>query len=143
MSDSDDANDWNSKTIEEFRANGGVVGGPFVGATLLLLHTIGARSGKKRVTPMMYRDLGEGRVAVFASTGGMPNNPDWYHNLVANPDVDAEIGTTTRRFRARTAAGDERETIWTKQKHDFPGFADYEAGTDRVIPVVILEPPTA
>jgi deazaflavin-dependent oxidoreductase (nitroreductase family) len=140
MSDSDDANDWNSKTIEEFRANGGQVGGPFVGATLLLLHTIGARSGERRVTPMMYQDLGEGRVAVFATKGGMPTNPDWYHNLVANPEVDAEIGTTTRRFRARTATGDERETIWTKQKHDFPGFADYEAATDRVIPVVILEP---
>jgi deazaflavin-dependent oxidoreductase (nitroreductase family) len=133
-------NDWNLKTIEEFRANGGAVGGNFEGAPLLLLHTIGARSGQERVNPMMYQDLGDGRVAVFASKAGMPTNPDWYHNLVANPDVTAEIGTDTRKFRARTATSDEREPIFAKQKRDYPGFADYEAKTDRVIPVVILEP---
>jgi deazaflavin-dependent oxidoreductase (nitroreductase family) len=141
MSDlTDQANEWNRKTIAEFRANGGKVGGPFVGATLLLLHTIGARSGEERITPVMYQDLGDGRVAVFASRGGGPINPDWYHNLVADPDVTAEIGSETRRFRARTATKDDRERIWSKQKRDHPGFAEYEAGTDREIPVVILEP---
>jgi deazaflavin-dependent oxidoreductase (nitroreductase family) len=134
-----DTNDWNTRLIEEFRANGGKVGGNFDGAPLLLLHTIGARSGQERVNPMMYQDLG-GSVAVFASKAGAPTNPDWYHNVVAHPDVAAEIGTETRRFRARTATGDERERIWTKQKQDYPGFAGYEAGTTREIPVVILDP---
>ena len=88
----------------------------------------------------MYQDLGDGRVAVFASKAGMPTNPDWYHNLIANPEVTAEIGTRSRRYRARTATDDEREPIWSKQKHDYPGFADYEAKTNGQIPVVILEP---
>lgn len=136
----DQANDWNLRTIEEFRANGGKVGGNFAGAPLLLLHTIGARSGEERINPMMYQDLGDNRVAVFASKAGAPTNPDWYHNLVANPDVTAEIGIETRRFRARTATSDEREPIWAKQKNDYPGFAGYEARTDRQIPVVILDP---
>lgn len=98
------ANDWNRKAIDEFRANGGKVGGNFAGAPLLLLHTTGARSGQERVNPMMYQDLGDGRVVVFASKAGAPNHPDWYYNLVANPDVSAEIGVETLRFRARTAS---------------------------------------
>lgn len=132
--------DWNTQVIDEFRANGGKVGGNFEGAPLLLLHTTGAKSGLERVNPMMYQHLGDGRVAVFASKAGAPSHPDWYHNLIANPEVTAEIGTDTRTFRARTADPDEREPIWTKQKQDYPGFADYEAKTDRVIPVVILDP---
>ena len=135
-----DLNDWNRNIIEEFRANAGNVGGQFAGAPLLLLHTTGARTGSERITPMMYRDLGGGAVAVFASKAGAPTHPDWYHNLVANPDVTAEIGAGTRGFRARTATGDERELIWAKHKEAYPGFADYEAKTDREIPVVILEP---
>jgi deazaflavin-dependent oxidoreductase (nitroreductase family) len=130
--------DWNTRIIEEFRANGGRVGGNFEGAPLLLLHTTGARSGKERVNPVMYQDLG-GPVAVFASKAGADTHPDWYHNLVANPDVTAEIGTETRSFRARVAEVEERTPIWEKQKADHPGFAGYEANTDREIPVVILE----
>jgi deazaflavin-dependent oxidoreductase (nitroreductase family) len=136
----DDVKDHNRRIIGEFRANGGQVGGPFEGAPLLLLHTTGAKSGAERVNPMMYRDLGDGRLAVFASKAGADSNPDWYHNLVANPDVVAEIGTGTRSFRARTASTEEREPIWSAQKRDYPGFAGYETGTDRVIPVVILAP---
>ena len=136
----DEVNDWNRRTIEEFRANGGKVGGPFAGAPLLLLHTVGARSGKERINPMMYRDLGEGRVAVFATRAGDPAHPDWYHNLVANPHVTAEIGADTGAFRARTATGDERESIWIPQKRENSGFATYEAMTTRQIPVVILDP---
>jgi deazaflavin-dependent oxidoreductase (nitroreductase family) len=136
----DEVSDWNRKVIEEFRANGGKVGGNFEGAPLLLLHTTGARSGQERVNPMMYQDLGDDRVAVFASKAGADTNPDWYHNLVANPEVTAEIGTETRRFRARTAEPTEREPIWSRQKADYSGFADYEANTSREIPVVILEP---
>lgn len=136
----DEANDWNRRIIEEFRANGGNVGGDFAGAPLLLLHTTGAKSGKERVSPVMYQDLGGGRVAVFASKAGAPTHPDWYRNLRANPEVSAEIGSSTRRFRARTATEREREPIWSKQKEDYPGFADYESKTDRQIPVVVLEP---
>lgn len=136
----DEVNEWNRKNIEEFRANGGKVGGPFAGTALLLLHTVGARSGDERINPVAYRDLGDGRVAVFATRAGDPSNPDWYLNLVANPQVTAEIGTGIRAFRARTALGEEREVIWSRQKSESPGFASYEAQTTRQIPVVILDP---
>ena len=133
------AQDWNSQIIAEFRANGGKVGGPFEGGTLLLLHTVGAKTGKPRVNPVAYQDIGDG-VAVFASKGGAPTNPDWYYNLVANPQVSAEIGTETVPFVARVAEGAERDRIWAAQKIANPGFADYERKTTRQIPVVILEP---
>ena len=133
------ANDWNSKIIEEFRANGGKVGGNFTGAPILLLHTTGAKTGLERVHPMMYRKV-DGGYAVFASKAGAPTNPDWYHNLVANPHVRAEIGSATVALTARVADHAERERIWGAQKADYPGFADYEQKTTRQIPVVILEP---
>lgn len=131
--------DFNSKIIEEFRANGGKVGGPFQGAPILLLHTHGAKTGSERVNPMMYREL-DGGYAVFASKAGAPTNPDWYHNLVANPQVQAEIGTETVPLTARVAGDEEREPIWSAQKAAYPGFEDYEKKTSRKIPVVILEP---
>jgi deazaflavin-dependent oxidoreductase (nitroreductase family) len=130
--------DWNAKTIEEFRANGGKVGGNFEGAPLLLLHTTGARTGQERVNPVMYQQVGDD-LAVFASKAGAPTNPDWFHNLRAHPEARVEVGTETRNVRARVADGDERTRIWETQKERYPGFADYEAGTDREIPVVILE----
>jgi deazaflavin-dependent oxidoreductase (nitroreductase family) len=131
--------DWNSKIIEEFRANGGRVGGQFEGAPLLLLHTVGAKSGQPRVNPMMYQEV-PGGYAVFASKGGAPTNPDWYHNLLAHPQVAAEIGHGTVDLKARVASGEERDRIWAAQKAAYPGFADYEQKTSRQIPVVILEP---
>lgn len=131
--------DFNQAVIQEFRANAGRVGGNFEGAPMLLLHTTGAKSGRERVNPMMYLRDGE-RVLVFASKAGADTHPDWYHNLVANPAVSAEIGTEARPFSARVAGADEREPIWAQQKKDYPGFADYEAGTSRVIPVVVLDP---
>jgi deazaflavin-dependent oxidoreductase (nitroreductase family) len=131
--------DWNSQIIAEFRANKGKVGGPFEGAPLLLLHTVGARTGQERVNPVMYRPV-PGGYAVFASKAGAPTNPDWYHNLLAHPDVAAEIGTETRKLRARVAEGEERDQIWEAHKAANPGFADYERKTTRRIPVVILEP---
>jgi deazaflavin-dependent oxidoreductase (nitroreductase family) len=134
-----EVSDWNSKIIEEFRANGGKVGGNFEGASLLLLHTTGAKTGRERVHPMMYRKV-DGGYAVFASKAGAPTNPDWYHNLVANPHVRAEIGSATVALTARVADHAERERIWGAQKADYPGFADYERQTTRQIPVVILEP---
>ena len=131
--------DWNTAIIEEFRANGGKVGGNFEGAPMLLLHTTGAKSGQERVNPMVYRREGDDYV-VFASKAGADTNPDWYHNLVANPEVEAEIGTERVKLRARVAEGDERERIWTAQKEAMPGFAEYEQKTTRTIPVVVLEP---
>jgi deazaflavin-dependent oxidoreductase (nitroreductase family) len=131
--------DWNSKIIEEFRANGGEVGGNFEGAPLLLLHTVGARTGQARVNPMMYLRV-PGGYAVFASKAGAPVNPDWYHNLLAHPQVTAEIGAGTVELQARVAQGEERERIWAAQKAAYPGFADYERQTTRQIPVVVLEP---
>jgi deazaflavin-dependent oxidoreductase (nitroreductase family) len=131
--------DWNTRIIEEFRANGGKVGGGFAGSTMLLLHTTGAKTGREHVTPVMYRKV-DGGYAVFASKAGADTNPDWYHNLVAHPHVQAEIGTQTVQLTARVADAQEREPIWTKQKAENPGFADYETKTTRQIPVVILEP---
>lgn len=130
--------DWNDKIIAEFRENGGRVGGNFEGAPLLLLHSTGARSGQVRVSPMMYQNVGDG-FAVFASKAGADTNPDWYHNLVANPEASAEVGTETIELTARVLGPEEREPIWERQKADYPGFADYEQKTDRVIPVVLLE----
>jgi deazaflavin-dependent oxidoreductase (nitroreductase family) len=134
-----DMSDWNSNIIEEFRANGGKVGGPFEGAPLLLLHTVGARTGQQRVNPVMYRPV-DGGYAVFASKGGAPTNPDWYYNLLAHPRVTAEIGTGTLELQARVAGGEEREQIWSAHKAANPGFAEYERKTTRQIPVVILQP---
>jgi deazaflavin-dependent oxidoreductase (nitroreductase family) len=133
--------DPNQQVIEEFRANGGRVGGNFEGRTLLLLHHRGAKTGTERVNPVAYQRLSDGSVAVFASKGGSRTNPDWYHNLVANPDVTVELGTETFPAQARIAEGAERDSIWEQQKHDWPGFADYEEKTKgiREIPVVILE----
>ena len=133
-----DPNDWNAKIISEFRANAGKLGGSFEGAPVLLLHTTGAKTGQERVNPMMYRRVGDS-YAVFASKAGAPTNPDWYHNLVANPAVRAEIGTQTLDLVARVTDSAEREPIWAAQKADYPGFADYETKTSRQIPVVILE----
>ena len=134
-----DREDWNSNIIEEFRANEGKVGGPFDGAPLLLLHTTGAHSGEERINPMMYLADGD-RLVVFASKGGAPTNPDWYHNLVANPDVEIEVGTERRKVRARVAEGEEHDLLYAEQARRYPQFAKYQEGTDRTIPVVILEP---
>jgi deazaflavin-dependent oxidoreductase (nitroreductase family) len=134
-----DVRDWNTQIIEEFRANEGRVGGRFEGATMLLLHTTGAKSGQERVNPLVYLPDGD-RMVVFASKGGAPTNPDWYHNLLANPEVTVEVGTTTVRARARVTQGEERDAFWARQVAARPAFADYEASTDRVIPVIVLEP---
>jgi deazaflavin-dependent oxidoreductase (nitroreductase family) len=132
------AGDWNTGIIEEFRANEGRVGGPFANMTLLLLHHTGAKSGTERVSPVAYRTDGD-RYVIFATKGGSPTNPDWYHNLRAHPDATVEIGTDTFPVRARVAEGDERERLWTLQKEEFPGFAAYEQKTTRQIPVIVLE----
>ena len=130
--------DWNQQITDEFRANGGRVGGQFAGAPMLLLHHIGRKSGTERVNPMMYRPVGDAW-AVFASAAGADKHPDWYLNLVEQPDVSIEVGTDTVGVHARALGRDERDPIWEAQKQDYPGFADYERKTDRVIPVVLLD----
>jgi deazaflavin-dependent oxidoreductase (nitroreductase family) len=135
-----DMNEWNRQIIEEFRANDGKVGGDLAGMQLLLLHHVGAKSGRERVNPLAFQQLGDS-VAVFASKGGAPTNPDWYHNLLAHPDVTIEFASGTQRATARVASGEERERIWNAQKAVYPNFAEYErtAGA-RQIPVVVLDP---
>ncbi|QXC62182.1 nitroreductase family deazaflavin-dependent oxidoreductase [Aquihabitans sp. G128] len=135
----DDNRDFNAKIIDEFRANAGQVGPPFEGAPLLLLHSTGAKSGQERVHPIVYQPV-SGSWAVFASKAGAPDNPAWFHNLVANPDASIEVGADTVAVRARVLEGDEREAVWSKQKELMPGFAEYEASTTRTIPVVVLDP---
>jgi deazaflavin-dependent oxidoreductase (nitroreductase family) len=131
--------DWNKDIIEEFRANGGKVGGGFERQPLLLLHHKGARSGVERVNPVAYQKVGDS-YAVFASKGGAPTNPDWYHNLIANPRARVEVGSEAFDVNAREARGEERERIWRDQVKFNPGFGDYEEKTARQIPVIVLEP---
>ena len=130
--------DFNEQIVDEFRTNGGRVGGMFEHATLLLLHHRGAKSGTDRVSPLGYMPLEDG-YAIFASKAGAPTNPAWYHNLVANPDTTVEVGTETVAVRARVARGEERERIWTAQKERVPQMAEYEKKKTRQIPVLVLE----
>lgn len=131
--------DWNAGIIEEFRANGGKVGGPFEGAPMLILEHTGAKSGTVRHTPLVYQPLDAG-YAIFASKAGAPKNPDWFHNIVANPTTQIEVGTDTVPVTARVAEGEERQEIWERQKTRAPQFAEYEKKTDRQIPVIVLDP---
>ena len=134
-----DRDDFNAKNIEEFRATGGKVGGPFEGAPMILVHHKGGRTGTERVNPMVYQPVGDG-FAVFASRGGDTRHPHWYLNLMANPETTVEVGTETIAVRARDLKGDERSEIWERQKQLMPGFAEYEKkAAPREIPVVLLE----
>ncbi len=134
----DELNDWNRRVIDEFRANGGKVGGPFEGAPMVILHTVGAKSGQERISPLVYYPYGE-HVVLIASKGGAPTNPDWYHNLRANPDVTIEIGTETKPMRARIPERAERDDLFARIVALMPNFGEYQNNTDRIIPVVVLE----
>jgi len=134
--------DFNAKIIEEFRANEGRVGDMFEGMPLLLLHHTGAKSGKSRINPLAYQSDG-GHYVIFASKAGAPSNPDWYHNLKAQPNVSIEVGTDTIDVVAGEATGEERERLYRTQAERIPQFADYEQQTDRVIPVIVLTPTKA
>jgi len=125
------------RVISDFRAHEGRVGGNFEGAPILLLHTIGARSGAERVNPMMYLEEG-GRIYVFASKSGADTNPDWYLNLVAHAAVTVERGTETYQATAQPIEGEEHGRIFAIQAARYPGFAEYQAKTSRAIPVVEL-----
>ncbi len=130
--------DWNTKIIEEFRANEGRVGGPFEGAPMILVHHIGARSGTQRVTPLVYFPQDDDRSVIIASKAGAATNPDWYHNLKANPEIDVEVGTERFPVQVAEAAGAERDEIWARAVVAMPGFGEYQEKTDRVIPVLVL-----
>ncbi len=133
-------NGFNDKIIAEFRSNGGKVGGPFAGADILLLHQTGARSGTARVTPLAYQRVGDS-YAVFASKAGAPENPAWYHNLIASPDASVEVGTETFPVKARVAEPADRDVVWSRQKERAPHFGQYEEkAAPRKIPVVLLDP---
>ncbi len=130
-----EAQDWNAKIIEEFRANEGRLGGEFEGAPVLLLHTTGAKSGRERVNPTMYLDADSHRY-VFATKSGADTNPDWYHNLLTHPNVTVEVGNETYQATATTVTGGARDRIYSEQASRYPGFAEYAEKTTRVIPVV-------
>jgi len=136
-----DTNDWNQKTIAEFRANGGKVGGYFEGAPLVLVHHRGRKSGKEYTTPMMYlADEGdESTIYVFASKAGAPSNPDWYYNLMATGEATVEIGTGTDRVSVREVAGDRRDRIYDEQARRYPGFAEYAQKTEGIRTIPVLE----
>jgi deazaflavin-dependent oxidoreductase (nitroreductase family) len=137
MSNSSSA-DWNRAIIDEFRANGGKVGGPFEGAPLLLLTTTGAKTGRRLTVPVMYNTDGQ-RLLIFASKAGAPTHPAWYHNLVANPRVTLEVGTETFDAIATVVQGEERDRLFARHAAQYPGFAEYQAKTTRTIPVIALE----
>ena len=137
-----DANDWNARTIAEFRANGGRVGGPFEGAPMVLVRHRGRKSQHEYVTPMMYlpADRDDSTIYVFATKGGAPSNPDWYYNLVQSGEGTIERGTETYAVAVRDVRGDERDRIYDEQAGRYPGFADYAERTKgiRTIPVLSL-----
>ena len=133
--------DWNARTIAEFRSNHGKVGGPFEGAPLLLLHHIGARTGKPRINPLMYLKDGD-RYIIFASKGGADTNPDYYYNIKAHPDLQIEVGDETVDVRAEEITGRERNRLFARQASLYPTFGEYQRGTKRIIPVIALIPKT-
>ena len=134
-----DLNERNKKIIDEFRANDGRVGGNFEGKTLLLLHTKGAKSGQERINPLAcIRD--DDRFAIIASQGGSDTHPDWYYNVIANPQVTVEVGTETFQAHATAAEEPERTRLYNKMVEVMPGFDGYRRKTTRIIPVIVLTP---
>lgn len=130
-------NNWNQAIIDEFRANSGKIGGHFAGKTLLLLHSIGAKSGQERINPVACVADGD-RLIIIASKGGAPTHPDWYFNILAHPLVTVEVGKEQFQVRADVATEPERTRLYNKMVEVMPGFADYQQKTTRVIPVIIL-----
>jgi deazaflavin-dependent oxidoreductase (nitroreductase family) len=133
-------NEWNERNqrvIAEFRASRDAPGGPAGGRPLLLLTTTGARTGRRRTNPLVYLPDGE-RLLIFASKGGAPGHPDWYHNLVAHPRVTVEVGRETYEAEATVLHGAERDRLFAKQVEAMPNFGEYQRKTRRTIPVVAL-----
>ncbi len=138
MTEVHNLNDWDRQIIEEFRANGGNVGGQFAGVPLLLLTTTGAKSGEPRISPLAYLSEG-GRIYVFAGNRGAPTNPGWYHNLVAHPDVTVEVGTEKFEARAIVVESAEGNRLGSIQVQKIPALAELQTKITRKVPVVLLE----
>ena len=132
------ANSWNENIINDFREHGGETSGPFAGRPLLLLTAKGAKSGKETTSPLMYNTDGS-RLLVFASKGGAPTNPDWYYNVIANPEVTVEVGAEKFQARAVVVTGEERDKLYAMHSEQFPQFGEYQKGLERKIPVIALE----
>jgi len=128
--------EYNQKIIDEFRANGGLVTGR--GRTVLLLHTIGAKSGKEHLTPVAHTKDGDDRYVIIASKGGAPDNPDWFYNLLAHPKVTVEVGTEKFEAKAAVQSEPERTRLYEQMGAAMPGFLEYQKKTSRTIPVVVL-----
>lgn len=131
--------DWARENADLYTASGGTQGTELKGMPVVLLTTIGAKSGKLRKTPLM-RVEHDGEYAVVASLGGAPKNPVWYHNIVANPHVELQDGTASGDYQAREVFGDEKATWWQRAAAAYPDYADYQRKTDRAIPVFVLTP---
>ena len=129
--------DFNRAIVKEFRANGGKVGGPFEGGTLLLLHTTGAKTGKTRLSPLAYMTI-DGKMVIFGSYAGAPKDPAWVHNLRALPKAYIEVGTDAYDVDVRELPDDEREAIYPKVIEIAPVFAEYQTKTTRAIPLFEL-----
>ena len=132
------ANDYNTKIIEEFRANQGRVGGFLAGTPMILIHHIGARSGIERVTPLAFNPQPDGRFAIAAANGGSPTHPDWYYNLKAHPCITVEVGTDTFTVVAEELDGSARAELWPKLVAQSPAVGEHQATTTRQIPVFML-----
>jgi len=132
------ARDYNTTIIEEFRASGGRVGGPWAGTTMILIHHVGAKSGIERVSPLACSPQGDGRFAIVASNGGSPTHPNWYYNLKANPRIRVEAGTRTLWARAEELDDDARSGLWPKLVAEAPALGEFQARTRRQIPVFML-----
>jgi len=130
--------EFNKKVIDEFRSSGGNVGGQFAGAPMIIVTHSGAKSGKSYTTPLVYSKDGD-RYVIIASKAGAPNNPSWYHNLVAHPEVTLEIGAEKFKARAKEVKGEERDRLFAAQAKMMPQFNDYAKKTARKIPVFVLE----
>lgn len=137
IADASALDDFNRGVVEEFRANAGKVGGPFEGGTLILLHTVGAKSGQPRLSPLAYLEI-DGKVLIVGSYAGAPSNPAWVHNLRADPKAHIEIGTDAYDVTARELPDDEREATYPKIVEKAPVFAEYQAKTSRAIPLFEL-----
>jgi deazaflavin-dependent oxidoreductase (nitroreductase family) len=136
--DYDAVNQMNAGLIEEFRANGGALTGPFAGRPIVLLTIKGRKTGKERTTPLVYLPH-DGRVFVFASKGGAPEDPGWYRNLAKNPDVEVQVRDEVFPAHARVATGEERDRLWELAAQQWPDYDGYQERTDREIPVIVLE----
>jgi len=122
-----------------YRVSGGRLGNHIGRGPVLLLHHVGAKSGTKRVSPLIYLGDGE-RLVIVASKGGTDKHPAWFHNLMAHPDTEVEVGRDHRPVRARRAEQAERDALWPRLVEMYPPYADYQRQTDRLIPVVVLDP---